>query len=150
MIKFEEHAVGEINETYERFVFNHRCQEEGESFENFYTDLRVFIKSCNYCAQCLDSMLRDRIVIGIRDQATRHELLKVRKLTLQQCMDLCRATESADIRNRELNPVNIHKVTSSESEVSREKIKQRCKFCNYIHYLQKESCPTYGKKMFEV
>ncbi|KAK3887807.1 hypothetical protein Pcinc_008086 [Petrolisthes cinctipes] len=120
LTKLNEYAVGEANETYERFVFNRRCQEEGESYENVYTDLRVLIKSCNYCTQCLDSMLRDRIVIDIRHPAT-HELLKVRKLTLQQCIDLCRAAESAYVRNRELNPVCLHKVTSSDSSVSRDR-----------------------------
>lgn len=35
LAKLETYAVGEENETYERFIFNHRCQEEGETFDNF-------------------------------------------------------------------------------------------------------------------
>ena len=31
--KFEEFCIGQTNETYERFVFNRRNQEEDESFE---------------------------------------------------------------------------------------------------------------------
>ena len=100
LAKLESYSVGEANETYERFVFNRRCQDEGESFENFYSDLRVLVKSCNFCDNCLDSMLRDRIVIGMRDSATRQELLKIRKLTLDKCVDLCKAAETAETHNR--------------------------------------------------
>ena len=49
LAKLEAYAVGKKNETYEWFIFNHRCQEEGESFENFHSDLRVLVKTCNYC-----------------------------------------------------------------------------------------------------
>ena len=31
--KFEEYSTGEINETYERFKFNQRNQEDGEAFD---------------------------------------------------------------------------------------------------------------------
>jgi hypothetical protein len=33
-------AVGELNETYERFNFNNRSQQEGEQFEQFLSTLR--------------------------------------------------------------------------------------------------------------
>ena len=46
--KFDNFAVGEINETYERFVFNQRCQSPDENFETFLTSIRTLIKTCNY------------------------------------------------------------------------------------------------------
>ncbi|ELT89292.1 hypothetical protein CAPTEDRAFT_213890 [Capitella teleta] len=64
--KFEEFAVGAINITYERYVFNQRIQERGEAFDNFLSDLRELIKSCNFCTTCVDSVLRDRIVTDIK------------------------------------------------------------------------------------
>ena len=67
LTQLEPYAVGEENETYERFIFSRHCQEEGENFEDFYTDLRVLLKTCNFCDNCVDSVIRDRIVIGIRD-----------------------------------------------------------------------------------
>jgi len=39
--------------------------------------------------------LRDRIVIGIRDDTTRRKLLQVRELTLNQAIDVCMASEAA-------------------------------------------------------
>ena len=49
--KFEDFAVGEVNETYERYLFNRRCQEEGEVFDKFLSDPRSLIKTCSYCNQ---------------------------------------------------------------------------------------------------
>lgn len=146
LTKLESYAVGEANETYERFIFNRRCQEEGEGFENFYSDLRVLVKSCNFCDNCLNSMLRDRIVIGMRDSATRQELLKVRKLTLDKCVDLCRAAETAETHNRELKPDRVLHVSRGDTKKpTAGKGKQGCKFCGYFHVLKKNLCPAYGK-----
>ena len=38
-------AVGEGNECCERFIFNNRHQQQGETFEQFLTPIRVLIKS---------------------------------------------------------------------------------------------------------
>ena len=37
--KFEEFCIGETNETYERFIFNRRDQEENESIDQYVTVL---------------------------------------------------------------------------------------------------------------
>ena len=76
---FERHCVGEVNVTFERYVFNRRMQDVGETFDSYMSDLRRLIKSCDYGA-LEESILRDRIVIGIRDDATRRKLLQIRKL----------------------------------------------------------------------
>jgi len=57
--KFEMFAIGEINETYERYVFNKRNQHEGETFETFLTTVRSLVKTCRYCDNCLNSLIRD-------------------------------------------------------------------------------------------
>ena len=33
--KFSDYAIGELNETYERYKFNLRSQKDGESFETY-------------------------------------------------------------------------------------------------------------------
>ena len=42
--EFEEFAVGEVNETYEGYLFNEQCQHQGKSFEIFLTIIRSLIK----------------------------------------------------------------------------------------------------------
>ena len=46
--KLEDHIIGEINETYERFKFNKRDQKEDESIHSYVTALRELIRSCGY------------------------------------------------------------------------------------------------------
>ena len=67
MQKFEEFTVGQVNVTYECFNLYQRCQGEEESFERFYSAIRGLSKTCPFSVGCADSMIRDRIVLGIRD-----------------------------------------------------------------------------------
>ena len=46
--KLETFAKGTVNETLERHTFNSRTQEEGESFDDFLTELKVLLKNCNF------------------------------------------------------------------------------------------------------
>ena len=42
-----------------------------------------------------DSLIRDRIVLGIRKEDARKRLLQERKLDLKKCIDICRISEGA-------------------------------------------------------
>ena len=98
--KFDDFAIGEINVTYERFIFNKGNQQDGETFESFLTALRVLLRSCNYCGDCVDSITRDRVVLGVRDQNTQSDLIKQRQLTLNNCIDICRAGRERNLAGR--------------------------------------------------
>jgi len=63
---FGNFCVGAVNVTYERYVFKRRTQESGERFETFLSEVRRLARSCEFGA-VEESMIRDRIVIGIRD-----------------------------------------------------------------------------------
>ena len=67
MKKFDAHIIGELNETYERYVFNKREQLPDESFDEYLAALRNLAKTCTFCDCMSKTLLRDRIVIGIRD-----------------------------------------------------------------------------------
>ena len=154
------HFIGQVNETYERFVFNTRDQKEGESFEDYINSLRQLIKTCNYTANISDSLLRDRLVLGIRNKKCREELIQDSKLTLQTCIDKCRAAESSVEQLKSLGGgegAEAHAVHHKKKESSKHKHdkeqsqsrKQRdikCKFCGKTHEMKKEKCPAYGDK----
>ena len=94
--KFDEYFMGDVNKTYEHFKFNQWHQEDGESFDAYLTALRNLAVSCNFCtcANMSDSLLRDRIVLGIRNEDARKRLLQERKLDLKKYIDICRPSES--------------------------------------------------------
>ena len=145
--KFDEFAIGQINVTYERFLFHKRIQEAEEPFETFYSDLRSLSKTCAFCDACIPSMIRDRIVLGIRDVKVQTDLLKVRDLTLDQCVDICRAAENATSQNRMINlESTVHKVSHADKKEGNSKDRNMvCKFCSFSHRMKKEECPAYGR-----
>lgn len=93
---FKSYGIGEKNETYERYLFNKRQQEAGERFESFLASLRTLAKTCHFCQCMTDSLLRDRIVLGISDSQMRGRLVQERKLTLNGCIDICKSAETAE------------------------------------------------------
>ena len=44
----ERHRIGQTNVIYERYCFNKRNQESGESFDTYLTTLRTLTKTCNF------------------------------------------------------------------------------------------------------
>ena len=54
--EFDKFAIGETNETYERYVFNSRDQKEGESIDDYVGELRTLAQTCNFCT-CLHDTL---------------------------------------------------------------------------------------------
>ena len=72
--KFESHFVKRRNTIFERARFNQRRQEEDESVDSFITDLYGLSEHCSYGA-IRDEMIRDRLVVGLRDAALSEKLL---------------------------------------------------------------------------
>lgn len=156
--KFDKHFIGETNETYERYLFNKRMQQPTESVDEYVTALKTLAKTCNFC-QCLhDSLIRDQIIIGIRDNTVRKRLLQERKLTLNRCIDMCRSAEATTSRMKTMgNDAEINKIKMKSSSTWKKKSDQskrpevnkktvNCKYCGYNHVPDKSKCPAWGKK----
>ena len=47
--RFDEYAQSELNETYERYKFNSRMQEDEENIDAYVVDLRTLAKNCGFC-----------------------------------------------------------------------------------------------------
>lgn len=157
----ENHFVGETNQTYERYVFNRRQQEPNENFDTFLSDLRRLIRTCEYGNQ-EDSIMRDRVVIGIRDDATRKKLLQNRKLDLKTAIDVCKSCEAASKQLRDMTQQHDDDVHALDKRRpprrQRSKSPQRrdsgiatykkqqnvCSRCGNEHEARK--CPAYGRK----
>ena len=92
MDKMEKHCMGEVNEIYERYCFNKRDKLPTESIDCFVAELKTLAKTCNFCDCVRDSLIRDRIVLGIKDEQTTKKLLRIRDLTLNRCVSAAAKT----------------------------------------------------------
>ena len=88
------------NVVFERARFNGRTQREGESVEQFITELYRLAEFCSYGP--LKEMIRDRIVVGIRDPGMSEKLQTDPDLTLEKAKKLVRQKEAAREHRREL------------------------------------------------
>ena len=66
----EKQYIGQTDVIYERYCFNNRIQETGESFDAYLTAHKALAKTCN-SGSLKDELIRDSIVCGIRDMGTR-------------------------------------------------------------------------------
>ena len=65
--------------------FNHRDQQEGESAEQYSTALYSLVETCNY-GKLQDELLRDRLVVGIRDAGLSEKRQMDAGLTLEKAI----------------------------------------------------------------
>ena len=123
--------------------------------------------TCNFCTcpTMKDSLIRDRIVLGIRKEDARKRLLQERKLDLKKCIDICRTSEGATTHmqaiggkleevhwiNKAKGPPKTSGRRSDRPEhlpdrSNSQSRKLKCKFCLKIHLMKKELCPAWGKR----
>ncbi|CAL8139314.1 unnamed protein product [Orchesella dallaii] len=161
---FETYYIGKRNIVYERARFGLRSQEEGETIESYLTSLHTLAEYCNYGA-LKDELVRDRIVLGVRDKKLSEKLMLMEALDLTKAVSLCKQweavkrqqgdlkgegkTQSLDSVGKKQGSSNNKKgqsqPQSSSSSDPAEKKQRPCKFCNKNHEWKKEKCPAYGK-----
>ena len=156
--KFDEFTIGETNETYERYMFNSRNQLPDETFDAYVAALRTLSQTCNFCECIRESLIRDRMVLGIQNPQTRKRLLQERKLTLKKCIDICRSSETSASQMKIISGTktseDVNRVKENQ-EPSRpqngkngknDKSRKSCFFCGGTHPFDKGKCPAWGHK----
>nr|XP_061786525.1 uncharacterized protein K02A2.6-like [Nerophis lumbriciformis] len=94
----------------ERFGFHRRNQEEGESVTMFVAALRKLAEHCEF-GQGLNDALRDRLVLGLRNEAAQKKLLTESNPTLQKVIEISVAMEMASKEAHQMNATGgVHTV----------------------------------------
>ncbi|XP_062589079.1 uncharacterized protein LOC134250729 [Saccostrea cucullata] len=137
------------NVTYERHSFNTRSQKEGEPVDAFVTELKQKASVCEF-GELRDSLIRHRIVYGIRSDTVCARLLREQELTLQSVIDICRAAEVSESQLREMgDEKNVHAVRDKKQRYTQKDAqpqhKGQCKYCGLDHRKGPDHCPAYGK-----
>ena len=91
--RFDEYFVQRRNTIFERARFNQRTQESEEPVDTFITALHGLAEHCGYGA-LRDEMIRDRIVVGLRDARLSEKLQMDPELTLEKAVSAARQSEA--------------------------------------------------------
>ncbi len=95
MEKFEAHFIPRRNIIHERYMFNRRHQLADEASDTFITALYTLSEYCEY-EQMRDDLIRDHIVLGIRDADLSKKMQMVADLTLPKAIQMVRTHESVE------------------------------------------------------
>jgi len=90
--KFDSYFGKKRNVIFERAKFNRRKQEEGESVDDFVTSVHALAEHCGF-AGLRDELIRDRIVVGLRDVSLSEKLQLDPDLTLEKTVTMVRQSE---------------------------------------------------------
>ncbi|KAL9978343.1 hypothetical protein ACROYT_G015844 [Oculina patagonica] len=112
--KFDQFCAPRTQVIYERYRFNNRNQEPGENITSYVTELRTIARNCAHDTITPDEILRDRLVLGIRDDRVRERLLRLNDLTLQQAVDQIKSSKDLNraIRREHYQLPTIDEVAS--------------------------------------
>ena len=100
--KFDAHFKVRRNVIFERARFNKRDQLESESAEEYITALYSLVETCDYGAM-KDEMLRDRLVVGIRNAKVSETLQMKADLTLEEAKKTIRQKEAVREHTQQLH-----------------------------------------------
>ena len=128
------------------------------------TDLKNKASLCEFTT-LKDSIIRDRIVCGIRSDEVRARLLRDPDITLVKAIDACRAAETSQTQLKGLTeekPIDFvqkrgifkPRQNPAKNGAAQQPHKQqprkdpshsyKCQRCGYTH--EKKKCPAFGKK----
>ena len=113
------HYEGRRNVIVERARFNRQKQQPGEPIDAFIQDLYRLADYCEY-AELKDSLIRDRIVVGVSNEKLSDHLQSKSDLTLDKAVQLCRQAESRKqnqdvVRGEISSPSQVDHLRSSAS-----------------------------------
>ena len=115
------HYKPQVIVIYERFKFYRRCQESHENVSAFVAALKSLAATCDF-GDKLEEMLRDKLVMGLREESTQRVLLTEKSLTFTRAVEIAVAREAADKDVREFgqrstnNSKEVNSIKSTNSK----------------------------------
>ncbi|KAJ8882602.1 hypothetical protein PR048_014413 [Dryococelus australis] len=150
--KFDAYFALKTNIPYERYLFNKIMQIEGQPFDDFLTLVVNQGKKCEFGELC-DSLLLDKIVVGVCIDTVCKNLLVEEDLTFDKTVQIYRVSEITKLQVSAMKGNTLpgvhamhisHKKISPESQETEFKTKSKCPKCSYNH--PQRTCPAVGKE----
>ncbi|UYV78305.1 hypothetical protein LAZ67_16000911 [Cordylochernes scorpioides] len=159
---FDSHFCVRKNIIYERAKFNSRIQEDREPVDEFITSLYKLADSCEF-EGLHEQLIRDRIVVGVRDKALSERMQLDSELTLekavkmvreqeavrQQQVDLQRPSSSQKVNQVKFNSKNLSPKQQQQPSTKKEKsakTRSRCPKCGGFTHREGKACRVEGQK----
>ncbi|XP_072140251.1 uncharacterized protein [Dermacentor andersoni] len=154
--KFKGYFVHTKNTVYESARFNLRRQQLGETVDQFATELNRLADRCEF-KEMKERLIRDRFVVGLRDQLLSEELQMDPNLTLSTALAKARTSETVKKQQAELKEhegtipeacvaaVKPEKTPGKSRRFTRgQKPAYRGKFCSFCAgpFHPRSSCPA--------
>ncbi|CAC5416847.1 unnamed protein product [Mytilus coruscus] len=149
------------NVIFERAKFNKRKQDDDEGVESFVTSLYTLTEHCGY-NDLRQEMIKDRIVVGIKDSNLSLKMQLDPELTLKKATDMARQSESVkkqqaimrcDNPNSNVDAVkskfNKTKFVKKQKQPFHSQQKAGCQRCGNRQYHPREKCPAKGAKCYK-
>ncbi|UYV77931.1 K02A2.6-like [Cordylochernes scorpioides] len=159
---FDSHFCVRKNIIYERAKFNSRIQEDREPVDEFITSLYKLADSCEF-EGLHEQLIRDRIVVGVRDKALSERMQLDSELTLEKAVKMVRQQEAVRQQQVDLQrPSTSQKVNQvkfnskkqspkqqqqpSKKKEKSAKTRSRCPKCGGFTHREGQACRAEGQK----
>ena len=100
--KFDSYFIKRRNVIYERAKFNSRMQDD-EPVDAFITELYSLAEHCNY-GTLREEMIRDRIVVGVKDSKLSQNMQLKEDLTLKKAIEMAQQKETVAEQQKTVRP----------------------------------------------
>ena len=138
---WEKYCIGTTNTIYERYKFHNRFQESGETIDAYASSIRTLADTCEF-GTLKEELIRDRIVCGISDKGLQKKLLQESSLTLEKCLNICRAAEAANSQLKQIShtPEAVNQISQKPKKPAQHKKQYtQCKYCGRNHEKKRKS-----------
>ena len=110
--RVKEHQQPAPSFIVQRYTFDTRVQQPGETISAFVAQLCKIARNCQY-NETLEDMLRDRLACGCRDNRLQCKLLAVPALTFEKAMMIAKSNETAEQGAKDLSGGAVHQLRST-------------------------------------
>lgn len=107
--KLNNHFLSRHNKIHARAKFNKLCQESTERIDDYISRTYSIVELCRYPESIKEELIRDRIIVGIRDIKLSNDLQLDQDITLTKVLAKVRQAEEIERQQKYVRPT-----TSSE------------------------------------
>ena len=146
------------NIIFERACFNRRDQQDGESADEHISVLHSLAEDCEY-GTLKAELIRDRLVVGIRDTALSQKLQLDPLLTLEKAQKCVRQNEAVKSQQTALQETPVQEPTqvdqmrqggTQQTSTTSPLTHVRCQYCGRDAHRTDRSMPCKKRNMLQV